>query len=380
MIRSFSLCSMILRQGCSKCFPKYIAQKQVSTKLQTLMHVFIAHTARYVTADIRQGPVLLLVMLLTMGCTTYRPLEVDVLQPASVDIPRSIDTVVLINRTQPLPGRSGGTTLSTANGEVDIHHFLASEALKSLQYVLEQSPRFVPLRADVPGLEGQGKRVLPPLGPAVADSLARAYSASGVIALDRLIYEDDYKIIRESSGYQYRTDVEVLFRYTWRLYSPGKKQPVDVFQQKDSLTWGEVFYSLYDAEQSLPDRTATVRHIGQWIGEKFGFRIAPVWIKAKRGLYVNHPKLKEGEKAALAGEWEQAAKHWLPYTKSDNRILAEYASMNMALAAEMLGKTQIALHWVQKAQEYYQSARAEAYGQQLEQRLEEEKQLKRQFQ
>ncbi|MBL7969184.1 MAG: hypothetical protein JNK09_19435 [Prolixibacteraceae bacterium] len=118
-----------------------------------------------------------------------------------------------------------------------------------------------------------------------------------------------------------------------------------VYNQVDTLEYngGQLASFNLEANGYIP----VLKDISRYMGEQFGAKIIPSWIPVERMYYrSNNQDMLRAEKYALQNEWIKAAEIWNKETKNKNPKIVAKASYNMALAAEMEGKHDVAIDWL----------------------------------
>ncbi|HKL02411.1 MAG TPA: DUF6340 family protein, partial [Cryomorphaceae bacterium] len=82
-------------------------------------------------------------------------------------------------------------------------------------------------------------------------------------------------------------------------------------------------------------------------------RISPHWESGQRLYYRGNSNELLSISAGLeyTGDWETAAKKWMKLTTSEDEKERYFATYNMAVASEMLGRPKTAKSWLEKARE-----------------------------
>jgi hypothetical protein len=143
--------------------------------------------------------------------------------------------------------------------------------------------------------------------------------------------------------------------YTWvknsfRIYDPSEMEILDDFTYVDSV----YSYSEDDMLEILfnmaRNRMAEISDACFWSGQKYAFRITPLWESVYRNYYT-----WPGDASARArqlvgqGDWLSAAGIWNRESKNIKAKTAAKACYNMALANEVEDNLETALIWAKKA-------------------------------
>ena len=165
----------------------------------------------------------------------------------------------------------------------------------------------------------------------------------------------------------------------WRIYDLTTKKIVDV----SSFTEVKEFYSkgssYNDARLRLPSKRSALKESGVFAGEKYGFRITPIWIKVSRTYYTGKAEeLKLAKNYVKRGDWDQAIEIWKPLTENMDLKTARRAYFNLALASEIKGSLQTAVDYAKKSEQMGEK-QASSYIITLKKRIRDEERLKEQL-
>ena len=165
----------------------------------------------------------------------------------------------------------------------------------------------------------------------------------------------------------------------WRIYDVNMERIIDenkYVEIKEFKAWGN---SPEQAQYNLPSKRKAIKQAGIHAGEKYGFRISPIWLKVNRTYYIGkHEDLKNAKEYVKRGDWDEVIKIWLPLTEDDDLKISSKAAFNMALASEIKGSLKTAVDWAKKAQKLG-NKKAYNYINVLTSRLMHEEKLKQQL-
>jgi len=118
-----------------------------------------------------------------------------------------------------------------------------------------------------------------------------------------------------------------------------------IFNQIDTLSYDGFDYSIDKTKKEGP--RLFMENSSDYIGRLFGTKLIPNWILVERMYYKSHNQdMLLAEKYARQNEWLKAAEIWNRETKNKNPKIVAKACFNMALAAEMEGKHDVAIDWL----------------------------------
>lgn len=151
--------------------------------------------------------------------------------------------------------------------------------------------------------------------------------------------------------------VRVDVRCYWRLYNPKTKTIVDQYQQTYLMT--------FDLVAGVPPLDA-LPLTAYGAGMDYIQRFLPGFYTVKRQMYRkgkgrDKQNFRAGWRSAEVAKWEQAIEIWKPIAENGNRKSAGRAALNIAVAYEVLGDTDEALKWAQRAYEQYGNKQAREY-------------------
>jgi hypothetical protein len=135
----------------------------------------------------------------------------------------------------------------------------------------------------------------------------------------------------------------------WRMYDPESRTIIDQFQQK--------FYMMFDTEGRLPPPDA-LPQTAYAAGQEYVRRFLPSYYTVRRDLYKRakgsaRRQFKTGFRRSEVANWDGAIEIWSKLAENAKRKTAGRACLNIAVAYEVLGKTDLALEWAKKSYEDY---------------------------
>ena len=135
----------------------------------------------------------------------------------------------------------------------------------------------------------------------------------------------------------------------WRLYDPDTKKIIDHYQHNSYMTFDTNGGIL--PPHALPE-TAYAS------GRAYIERFLPGYYVVKRDLYKRisgsaKRQFMAGYRRAEVANWQGAIEVWDELSDHGKRKTVGRACLNIAVANEVLGNTDIALEWAQRSYEYY---------------------------
>lgn len=328
--------------------------------------------------------VLFLLTVFNSSCT--KSVAIRVLQPAEMMVPEHIQTIVTIDRSKPSSGFATFVEGLFTGENINQDRRGRKEALNGLSHSLTRTPRFQVKHSDLT-MEGSkgGVNMAYPLDWAQVQSICNQYGADALIAIEA--YDSDiyvttspYTVTRkddEGNEYKetrYQAEANVNITIGWRFYDPKKKIILDEFTVQTGENYSANGNTAEQAKQNLPDLAYKAFDISRIAGEKYGMRVAPVWINVHRQFYTKGKKpfkeqMQRAARMAQNDQWESAAQVWQKMVETADKKTAGRAAYNLAVAAERLGYLESALKWAEKAYLEFNFKPAAQYVQQLKVRI-----------
>ena len=143
----------------------------------------------------------------------------------------------------------------------------------------------------------------------------------------------------------------------WRLYHPGTKSIIDQYQHSS--------YHTFDTNGGVLPPTA-LPEIAYTAGIEYIQRFLPGFYVVRRDLYkrtsgsAKH-QFEAGYRRAEVANWEGAMEIWEELSDHSKHKTAGRACLNIAVANEVLGNTDLALDWAKKSYEYHDDKLGRSY-------------------
>ena len=150
---------------------------------------------------------------------------------------------------------------------------------------------------------------------------------------------------RPSVPNQVRMDVYCY----WRMYDPLTKKIIDQYQQSNFMT--------FDMQGRVPPLEA-LPQTAYAAGRNYSNRFLPSYYTVRRDLYKRAKgsaknKFKAGYRRTEVANWQEAIEIWKELTENVKRKTAGRACLNIAVAYEVLGNTDLALEWAERSYQDY---------------------------
>lgn len=341
---------------------------------------------------IKQIVCIALIITSISSCVTSSVL-VNVHRPADITINKDIQNVVVVNRSRPSKDNLAGNIVEgLISGEgIGADRKGAEYCVEGLSGMLNNSGRFSLKNEGGIELKGTGTSSFPiPLAWNEVKSICGSYDGDALLVLET--FDSDSRIFvgspvartRKVKGIKvkelrYPATLIMEVESGWRIYDVNKERIIDenkYVEIKEFNAWGS---SPEGAQLNLPSRRIAIKQAGIHAGEKYGFRISPIWLKVNRTYYIGkHDDLKNARQYVKSGDWDTAIEIWLPLTEDEDLKIANRAAFNMALASEIKGSLKTAIDWARKAQKIG-NKKAYNYINVLSRRLVDEEKLKEQL-
>ncbi len=315
---------------------------------------------------------LVIILIMAQACTTGS--RVQVMRPAEIDVPKTVQKVVLVNRYKPA-GKN--TWINVLEGIFTGEMIMADrrgadQALNGLMDGLRGSPRYEVVMSNTE-MPGNGLGLFPePLTPAQVQNLCKQYKTDALLAIEA--FDSNVGITTEPKTRTEKVNGEdVVVNYFegretvsvtigWRIYSAVNGAVLDQNQVYKTLYFSSQGNNKQQAIANLVFPADAVARTGYDGGLVYAGRIAPSWVWVSREFYGSGSTgMRKAKKMARRGDWENAAVLWKSLTKSEKTKVAKRATYNMAVASEMMGNYDIAIEWARKAANNYNLRRADNY-------------------
>ncbi|MCR8668508.1 tetratricopeptide repeat protein [Aestuariibaculum sp. M13] len=298
------------------------------------------------------------------SCGTSGYVNLNYPQEPLVILPDNVSNVVLVNRSLTKDEDKNAETMEAiTTGEVMGSDRIASdEAMKGVYDGIQNKSHIQIIMPDTLRLYGTGTRLTPELLPwDKVSEICEKSNADVLLVLEN--FDSNSDLIRSAMVDQVNavittgkpsaripTGARVNVRSYWRLYDPYTKTIIDQFQQ--------THYMNFD----LVNGVAPINALGETAyaaGFDYINRFLPSYYRVKRDMYKkgkgrDKDLFGAGWRSAEVAKWNDAIAAWKrivdenPRSKSAGR-----AAHNIAVSYEVLGDTDLALQWAQRAYRDY---------------------------
>jgi len=295
--------------------------------------------------------------LFLQGCAgSYRVVEFEILEPATIEFPDYVEQLIFLNRApftfdiwaeQNQAGIEYRQlvlldTLIINNlftGIVDVLRNSPSQKFHTPFYISER-------RADTTNLEDLV------LTRREVDNICDTLMGDAIISLEYYTVGIDqhFDYYRDSPDEVQNHYFEVYNRLKWNIHLPGSPRPFDSYTMVDTI----FFPAIIDGEfLPLVPGVDMLRQIFYESGNKYGRYLVPVWNRASRVLYRGgNDSLRLAIAHTDKGDWESAYSIWNDMTGLEDSTVVAKAYHNMAVYLELEDKLDSAIMMLDMALSY----------------------------
>lgn len=316
-----------------------------------------------------------IVSLTLSSCSRYGYVHLNYPQAPAAYLPEGVDDLAVVNRSlTPKENQQTKVIESIMTGEVAGSDRLASdEAIKGVYDGIHAADGVHILIPKNLHLDGTGTRETPaPLGWEHVVAICDSTGADALLVLETFDSNSDLLLQTAAGqigsilttgkpGIRVPRRARVDVRCYWRLYDPRTKTIADQFQQSHYLSFN--LLSPIPPFQALSETAYAAGH-------EYIRRFLPSYYSVRRELYKkgkgrDKHQFNTGWRRSEVANWEGAIDAWMPLASNPTSQLAGQAALNIAVAHEVLGDTDRALEWAQRAYEDYGDKLARDYAKTL---------------
>ncbi|OFY84212.1 MAG: hypothetical protein A3F72_14385 [Bacteroidetes bacterium RIFCSPLOWO2_12_FULL_35_15] len=323
---------------------------------------------------------LFVIATLSLSCSKYGYVKLNYPTSPQAFLPENIHTIALVNRSLTKKDDNASVIESIVSGEIAGSDKKASD--ECLKGVYDRINGWRQMNIVIPKktrLYGTGTRETPELLDwKTVKQICDSTKSDALLVLESFDSNSDIlsnalnntmnAVITGNVPPPPTSQVRMNVVCYWRLYDPINQKIIDQYQSTSFMTFdGGNSVIAIPPPEALPQ---TAYHAG----EEYIQRFLPSYYHVSRSLY-KRGKGRDKQQFLTAfrktevANWEGAQQVWEPITKSNNSTNAGRACLNMAVAYEVLGKSDQALIWAKKAYEDYGNKLARDYQNQLKYRI-----------
>lgn len=335
---------------------------------------------------------ILMLPILLVSCRTASH-QMQILKPATINVPTEIKQVGIINRSLPEKGQGAMNVLEgLVTGEsIGADREGSMECMRGLAAGLNSNPRFTAVLIEGVDFRGTGTRQWPEfLDWNQVDELCERFRVDAIVALET--FDSDMELRKSSADVErtidkkkvivkeYYADLSMNVRSGWTIYKPEGRQIIDRNAFNDEMSWRESGDTPDQVLGKLPSKRRSINESGYYSGRQYGRRISPTWVTESRTYFRKaNDDFKVASKYVKQDRWNDAIAIWKKYTLNTDPKIAGRAAYNMALASEVEGNLSLALEWANRAWQQHGLKKARHYSNLLNDRIYQQERLDQQM-
>ncbi len=342
---------------------------------------------------------LLLFIFGVVASSCMRSVTLNTMRPAQINVPNSIQSIVMVDRTKP-ERQAIGIIEGILTGEgINEDRDGVMAMFGSLQNNLRNSPRYqIKLASERLTTNSILGSFPEPLSWNQVERLANQYVVDALLVVElfdtKFIITDgkrkNTRKVKDEDGKERVEEYTEFYaegvgsaRIGVRLYDPQNREIIDQEIFTQNRTWEATGTSIRDALAALAQKSEATKYLGSSIGASYAGKIAPMPVRISRNYYHKPKKnafISKGARLAQVNQWESAIETWKSgIDRSDDSKTMGRLSYNIALGYEVMGDLYAAKEWAGKAYVDYGEKRGQAYASQLNNRMFNEEILKEQM-
>lgn len=326
---------------------------------------------------------LILISLITTSCRTVSSVQFQVLEPAKIILPQHVKKFSVVNNI--FLQNKYDKIINKKKSKVDYRLFNIDKT-KMKQLTTNLTVKYLTdMINDSPLYEKavlvNNKKNIDSLNWENIKSICKKNKTDALISLEGFIHDDsvDFNSFYSNYGYVYYTYINFKVTTVWRIYYPQQLKVIDRDIQIGNVPFDSYGYSLRGSIRGMANDTAISEEIANNVANAFFRRISPAWTDCSRMYFTGSNNMRKAIVYVENNDWTKAAELWKIDVNNTNKRIAGDAAYNMALAAEMQGKLNVALVWAKKSFEKFNNKSAVDYIHILERRIKEQVKLNKQF-
>ncbi|MEM7485192.1 MAG: DUF6340 family protein [Bacteroidota bacterium] len=342
-----------------------------------------------------QIAIILVLTLLTMGCSATNRLTLSVTEPALVSLPQDVKTIGIVNRSLASEKHNAidkiDKILSLEGLNLDREG--ASAAIKGLTTELERNGQFEAVKT-IDSVEAirKGLGVFPAQLPwELVEQICTENNVDILFSLEfydtdtRADYQATIVNIPNDLGIKakvpgHRVTLWTLIKNGWRVYDSKSKQILDQFISNDEIVSRGEGINPVKAVEAVIARKEGVMQVSNQLGTNYGLNLRQLRRRVARDYFVRGTdNFVIAKRRAQTGDWNGAADLWSAEVNHPKRKVAGRAYYNMAIINEINGNLQKALDWASKSYSDYGTREALRYVNILRRRLADQQEIERQL-
>ena len=325
----------------------------------------------------------IILAVLFNSCAASR-ISFNVLAPAPVIIPNSVQSIAIIDRSLP------------ENSDLNkIEGLLTGEGLEqdrlSTQFVIDglnnslsTNDRYTVMRTNELMVgSGSGFMFPEPLSWQEVEALCIKYDVDALVSLET--YDSDFIVSSASSEgsiLNLRAGGEATVNCGFRMYYPSRATIIDEFHFSHAMSW-ESGGSILAAANAVLNKNKAIRETSFAAGNIYGQRITPAWYLVNRDYFKKSkrsPDLDMGARMMQLNDWDKALESLERSLEAGSTKDRGRAAHNLAVVYEILGELERAKEYTTLAWGRYKEKKSREYGYILTRRINDRLILENQLQ
>ncbi len=325
---------------------------------------------------------LVISVALFSSCSKYGYVQLKYPTPPPVYLPEGIHTLAIVNRSLVKKEDKQNSVIDAIiNGKIAGSDKLASD--ECLKGVFDRINGYRDINIVIPSqtrLYGTGTRQTPEIldwnlvkqicDSTKADALLvlESFNSSSDVILATVTNQINNVLNGNPVNVAPPSQIRMNVISFWRLYDPIYKKIIDQYQTSSYLTFDAGSSSIPVPPPDALSKTAYAA------GQEYIERFLPGYYFVKRDMYKrgkgsSKQKFLAAFRHSEVADWNGAIPIWEELAKNSRRKNAGRACVDLAVAYEVLGKTDTALMWAKKAYEDYGNKVGRDYANKLKYRV-----------
>jgi hypothetical protein len=326
----------------------------------------------------------LIAVVTLSGCGAAR-MNFNVMAPAPITVPQSIQTIAIIDRSLP-----ENTDLNRLESILTMEgpkqdRAARLQVMNGLKESLSSATRYNVIVTDEMFIGSASGNNLPePLPWNLVADMAAKYNADVIVTLET--FDSDFVITsaklpgKDSPGAGAGGVATV--KCGFRLYWPEKRSIEDEYMFSHAMNWSSGGPAILAAINAVKVKNDAINSASRGAGLSYGQRITPTWYRVSRDYFKKgggSADLAAGARMMQLNDWDKAIADLLKATETGKTKARGRAAHNLAVVYEILGDLPAAKEWTTVSWGRYKEKKSRDYGYLLTNRIDEEARLKNQL-
>ncbi len=306
---------------------------------------------------------LVFALIALTSCITTHSIQIDQMEPGQIPLPPKVRKVALISRNfkfsiDTLRGYYKHNLRLFRGLRIDnqqIDSLAVTKTLDELQKILLGSGRFdevfvYPYNAILPNTAD--KEI--PLSSGFIQSICNESQTDAIVSLEMLSYF--YSTHNQHSGHDTGNEANTKVSSIWSVYTPQISGPLERYSHSEIIKWNERDLEIKGKKINPPDRKTAIPVACGIAAKNYSKRLVPYWAESSRVVVsLDRPDFDKALSLALKNKWKEASIIWEKYSTNAHPKISGIASLNNAVAQEMIGDYRKASFYSDKSVKLLQS-------------------------